>query len=80
MPAAARTLATCPSGGYNVDMIGSIPDKAFYNCLGLTSVTMGDFVDSIGDSAFYYCSNLKNVTIGNSVISIGDYAFYGCRA
>ncbi|MCQ2324973.1 MAG: leucine-rich repeat domain-containing protein [Paludibacteraceae bacterium] len=58
-----------------VDTIG---DYAFYNCFGLTSVTIGNSVTSIGNYAFYECSHLTSVTIPNSVTTIGDYAFYEC--
>ena len=60
---------------YSVTGIGS---SAFYNCSGLTSVTIGNGVTSIGSSAFYGCSGLTSVTIGNSVTSIGNSAFYYC--
>ena len=55
-----------------------IPLGAFYNCTGLTSITILNSVTSIGSSAFYGCKGLKSVTIGNSVTSIGENAFYGC--
>ena len=51
---------------------------AFYNCTGLTSVTIGNSVTSIGYQAFSRCSGLTSVTIGNSVTSIGNFAFSGC--
>ena len=60
---------------YSVTSIGS---SAFYNCDGLTSVTIGNSVTSIGNSAFYNCDGLTSVTIGNSVTSIGNSAFYYC--
>ena len=58
--------------------VTSIGDYAFYNCIGLTSVTIPDSVTSIGDYAFYNCIGLTSVTIPDSVTSIDDYAFYGC--
>ncbi len=60
---------------YSVTSIGY---RAFDNCTGLTSVTIGNSVISIGNYAFSGCTGLTSVTIGNSVISIGNYAFYGC--
>ena len=60
---------------YAVTMIGY---RAFYECSGLTSVTIPNSVTSIGKWAFEYCSGLTSVTIPNSVTIIGDYAFRYC--
>ena len=60
--------------------VTSIGEFAFYECSGLTSVTIPNSVTSIGDGAFYRCSGLTSVTIGNSVTSIGVFAFLGCSA
>ena len=57
---------------------GNILFGAFYNCTGLTILTLGNSVTSIGNSAFYNCTGLTSVTIGNSVTSIGKGTFYGC--
>ena len=56
----------------------SIGEWAFYNCSGLTSVTIPNSVTSIGEWAFYNCSALTSVTFPNSVTSIGECAFYDC--
>ena len=58
--------------------VTSIGNYAFYECYGLTSVTIPNSVTSIGDRAFYKCSGLTSVTIPNSVTSIGNTAFDSC--
>ena len=58
--------------------VTSIGSYAFYDCSGLTSVTISNSVTSIGNSAFSSCSGLTSVTIPNSVTSIGNYAFSMC--
>ena len=57
---------------------GNILRGAFYNCAGLTSITIPDSVTSVGESAFADFTGLTSVTIGNSVTSIGSFAFYNC--
>ena len=59
--------------------VTSIGQEAFYNCSGLTSVTIPNSVTSIGESAFDHCSSLTSVTIPNSVTNIGNHAFSGCK-
>ena len=58
--------------------VTSIGSNAFYDCKGLTSVTIPNSVTSIGNNAFDGCSGLTSVTIPNSVTSIGEYAFQNC--
>lgn len=58
---------------------GNILRGAFYNCTGLTSVTIGNSVTSIGEWAFSGCSGLTSITIPDSVTSIGDRAFESCE-
>ena len=50
----------------------------FYDCSGLTSLTIPSGVTSIGDSAFRGCSGLTSLTIPSRVTSIGNCAFSGC--
>ena len=58
----------------------SIDAYAFYNCMGLTSITIPDSVTNIGDDAFSNCTSLESVTIPNSVTNIGDGAFFNCTS
>ena len=61
--------------------ITSIGNYAFYNCSGMTSLSMSsglNAVTSIGQYAFKGCSGLTSVTIPSTVTSIGGYAFQGC--
>ena len=57
--------------------VTSIGSNAFYDCKGLTSVTIPNSVTSIGAAAFGNCSGLTSVTIGSGVTSIGNRAFNG---
>ena len=70
---------TIPSNanGYSVISIGF---SAFYECTGLTSITIPNSVISIGFSAFFGCSGLTSITIPDSVTYIGDYAFNNCSS
>ena len=52
------------SGGMKVvfgESVEKIPNKLFYNCTGLTSVTIGRNVTSIGREAFCGCTSLTEI-------------------
>ncbi|MBE6318797.1 MAG: leucine-rich repeat domain-containing protein [Bacteroidales bacterium] len=55
-----------------------IGNSVFYNCDGLTEITIPNSVTSIGDYAFNGCTGLTKITIPNSVTSIGANAFINC--
>jgi hypothetical protein len=50
----------------------------FYNCIGLSAVTIPSSVTAIGDYAFYGCKRLTSVIIPEGVTTIGEYAFRDC--
>lgn len=59
----------------------SIGEKAFYDCVDLTSVKIAESVTTIGGLAFCWCSNLKSIEIPDGALSsIGWYAFGYCRS
>jgi hypothetical protein len=70
--------STVTYGGKTYQVTG-IRTYAFYDCDGLTGVTIPNTVTTIGDAAFSGCDNLTTVTIPNSVTRIGWYAFAYCN-
>ena len=60
--------------------VTSIGDHAFWDCSGLTSVTIPDGVTSIGGDAFSGCAALTSVTIPGSVTNVGQDEFYNCSS
>ncbi len=51
----------------NVKAIG---DKAFYNCVGLSSINIPKSVTKIGRFAFANCKNLNKINIPNNITVI----------
>lgn len=60
------------------DGITNICNGAFFDCIGLTNVSIPNSVTNIGSIAFQGCYGLKSIIIGNSVTSIDLSAFSGC--
>lgn len=59
------------------DTITEIPDGAFYNCVGLKSITILNGNSSLW-GAFGKCTNLEKVLIPDSVVTISKGAFLDC--
>lgn len=64
-----------PNDG-SVTVIGN---DAFYDCSGLTDITIPDSVTEIGNDAFGECVGLKEITIPAGVTEIGYDALSGCK-
>ena len=52
--------------------------RAFYNCSGLTSLSLPSGITSIGWEAFSGCSGLTSLILPSSLTSIDSKAFSGC--
>lgn len=59
-------------------VIRTIGRNAFYNCKGISSITIPDTVTTIETKAFNRCEGLNRVEIPSSVTEIAEDAFSGC--
>ena len=62
------------------DAVTMIPDSAFFNNTGLTTLVIPSTVTYIGKDAFNGCTNLTSITIPAAVTTIGSNAFDNCRS
>jgi hypothetical protein len=62
---------------YTVTAVGRL---AFYNCTGLTSVTLPNTVTLLDYAAFYNCTSLTSVNIPSSVTTLGEFCFESCES
>lgn len=58
--------------------VTSIGERAFRNCVGLTSISIHDSISQIGESAFSQCTGLNFIDIPNSITKIDKFVFEGC--
>ncbi len=58
------------------DSITVIGINAFYNCIGLDTVSQSDNLLRIEPYAFYGCQSLETIVIPDSITYIGNHAFY----
>ena len=63
-----------------LEAIEEIGDRAFYGCVYLMDLSVGDRLTSIGDSAFTNCVSLKELSFPDSLATIGAYAFTSCSS
>ena len=54
-------------------------DYVFFDCIGLTSLTLPSSVTKIGCYALSNCIGLTSLTLPSSVTEIGEHAFLNCR-
>ena len=86
-PRGALITKAEPASGNMVvpDVLGGKPTislmkQAFWNCTGLTGISLPNSVQSIGDYAFNGCSKLKSASLGTGLTVINLRAFFRCYA
>lgn len=57
--------------------VTAIRDSTFFECTGLTSLTIPESITKIGKYAFEGCEGLTSLTIPESITTIDEYTFYG---
>ena len=77
-PIGAVAIPATVVNGSNTYSVTSIGVCAFYQCSGLTSISIPSSVTSIGEWAFSGCSGLTSIAIPSSVTKIEDGTFSGC--
>ena len=60
--------------------VTGIAERAFENCIGLTTVIIPEGVTSIGKNAFHGCSGLTSVTIPKSMTHMTNGVFADCSS
>ena len=62
------------------DSVTSIGDYAFYGCISLTEINLGNGIKTIPYCMAQGCNKLQSIVIPDSVTSIGAHAFAGCSS
>lgn len=63
--------------GYTYTVV-AFGGRCFYDCSGLTSITIPSSVTSLGEQCFSNCGGLTSIEIPFSVISVGFACFSYC--
>ena len=58
--------------------VTALGDKCFYNCCGITSITIPEGVKTLGNKCFYHCCGMKTIKIPTTVTSLGKECFQAC--
>ena len=72
------TIPSTIDGKTVISLKGDYNNGTFYNCAGITSVTIPNTIAIIGEYAFGHCTGLKSITLPDSVTKIESGAFYSC--
>ena len=78
-----KKLIYYPTGKINAnyevpESVTSISGYAFYGCMSLKNITIGNSVTSIGEHTFDSCAKLTSIIIPSSLKTVGRQAFWCC--
>lgn len=79
-PVGALTIPTTVEHNgvsYNVVMVAVY---AFYDCEGITSITVSEGVEAIYYSAFRLCSAVTSISLPSTIDTIDKYTFHACTS
>lgn len=79
-PTGALTVPSTVTNAGTTYSVVAVHGFAFYECTGLTSVTLPEGVATIGNSTFNGCTMLQQITLPSTLVQIGGAAFYACTA
>lgn len=52
---------------------------AFWSCMNLQEISLGNSVTTIGDNAFQYCAALRSISLPNTLTSVGNHFLCHCN-
>lgn len=79
-PVGAITIpATVENGGVNYNVV-MVAVYAFYNCEGITSITVSEGVEGIYYSAFRLCPAITSISLPSTIDTIDGLAFNACSS
>ncbi|MCB0438551.1 MAG: leucine-rich repeat domain-containing protein [Mangrovimonas sp.] len=64
----------------NTYTVTTIQREAFYNCSGISTLSLPNSLTFIDNYAFAYCSGITSVALGTGLENIGSSAFNGCSS
>lgn len=79
-PTGALVIPSTVEHAGQVYSVVAVSNHAFYNCTGLTSVTLGEGIAEVRSNGFGLCSGLTAIDLPTTLDSLGQSAFFGCNA
>ena len=76
----AANIPSTVTDGTTTFTVTGIDSFAFYNCAGLTSVSLPSSITTIDTRAFSDCANLNSINIPTSVTTLGSQVFVNCTS